>query len=351
MIEVDGSLGEAGGQILRIAIAASTILQSPVRVVNIRANRPTPGLKAQHLTAIQTIQKLTRARVLGAELGSNLIEFYPEEIRGGDFSVDIGTAGSITLLLQAVLPSLAFAAEPVNLRIRGGTDVAWSPPIDTFCNVFLPHLQELGVRVKLEVIKRGHYPKGGGEVYMQTQPIQSVANIQKTRQGQLVRIQGISHCRGLPSHVAQRQANAAEEIVATLNARAVEITLDVESQQSPSHSPGSGISLWAETTSGVLIGADALGARKKRAETVGKEAAEKMVFEIQREATVDQHTGDGLLLWMGLSKATSQFNVSTLTSHMSTAIKVLNPFFGSRFATKPQGKAVSITCRPVKENM
>jgi RNA 3'-phosphate cyclase len=334
LIEVDGGIGEAGGQILRWAIAVSTIFQTPVRVINIRAKRPKPGLKPQHLTAVKTLQEITNAQVRGVELGSRVIEFSPRDIKGGSFQIDIGTAGSITLLLQALLPTLAFAKEPTQISIKGGTDVAWSPPIDTFTNVFIPHIQNMGFNVTLKTIKRGHYPKGGGEVSLVTKPTTKIRNIKRTDFGKLTEIHGVSHSRSLPKHVAIRQAATAKKILSDIFSDEIKIKIDSVEQTAPNVSPGSGISLWGKTTTGVLLGGDSLGKRGKPAEVVGKEAANFLKNEVQKRATVDLHTGDGLLMWMVLSDQPSEFIVSKITNHMSTAFNLLENFFGTRFSTK-----------------
>ena len=163
MLEIDGSHGEGGGQIVRMAVALSALRSTAVRVVNVRAKRAKPGLAAQHATAIRAVAGLCAARVQGAEVGSGEFTFEPGPLRSGRFSFDVGTAGAVTLVLQACLPA-AFRAGDTELEIRGGTDVPWSPPLDYFGHVFLGLLRKMGGRAEVEVARRGYYPRGGGLV-------------------------------------------------------------------------------------------------------------------------------------------------------------------------------------------
>ena len=160
MIEIDGSHGEGGGQILRTAVAMSMVNREKVSVSNIRANRPNPGLSHQHLMALKAAEEISDAETEGLKKGSRKITFDPGEIKGGFYRFDIGTAGSITLLLQTVLPPALLCEDQVEIEVKGGTDVKWSPPYDYFENVLLGNLRKMGAEVESELVSRGHYPKG-----------------------------------------------------------------------------------------------------------------------------------------------------------------------------------------------
>src|SRR3989304_5720066 len=164
MLTIDGGYGEAGGQILRTAVALSAIKKLPIKVVNIRAKRPEPGLKAQHLVGIQAAAKLCNAKLTGASLGSTEITFDPGKIKTGGFKFDVGTAGAITLVLQTLVPIASVAPGKVKLEIKGGTTVAWSPPIEYFQNIYCDYLEKMGILVNSEVVRHGFCPKGGGVV-------------------------------------------------------------------------------------------------------------------------------------------------------------------------------------------
>src|SRR3989344_7420317 len=163
MITIDGSQGEGGGQITRTALALSTLTHKPFRITDIRKNRPQPGLKAQHLTAIHALKELCGAKTSIVGVGSTELEYVPGAVESGNFSFDIGTAGSISLLLQALLPQLLFVSKPVKLTIIGGTCGLWQAPVEYFEYVLLPHIQRFA-DVSCSVEKRGYYPAGGGKV-------------------------------------------------------------------------------------------------------------------------------------------------------------------------------------------
>ncbi|MFQ5800107.1 MAG: RNA 3'-terminal phosphate cyclase, partial [Candidatus Hydrothermarchaeales archaeon] len=169
-IEIDGSYGEGGGQIIRTAVGISGATGLPIRILNIRAGRPKPGLSYQHLNAIKAVQVLTEAQVEGLELGAKELSFIPSKIKSGSYKINIGTAGSISLVLQTFLIPAILCRDEVQIEITGGTDVPMSPPIDYIKNVFFPFLSKMGAHVDLDLRRRGHYPKGGGRVIVKVRP-------------------------------------------------------------------------------------------------------------------------------------------------------------------------------------
>lgn len=318
MIEIDGSFGEGGGQIIRCAIAFSAIFKKDIKIVNIRKNRPKPGLAAQHLMAIRAVSLLTDAEVYGLELGSTEVSFFPKKINSGNFEVDIGTAGSIALVVQCLMPVAVFAKDRVSIDIKGGTDVSWSPTIDFLRYVLYPALETFGVESKIELIKRGYYPKGGGHVKVTINPsslIGSKLNSEK------IKVKGISHSSRLPKNIAYRQAKAAKKY---LNQQGLESEIDVECDDYISI--GSGITLWAGYKSG-----SSLGKKKKPSETVGKEAAEMLISEIKSNSSVGEYLSDQLIPYMALAKGQSEFSVKRLTEHTKTSIWVTEKFLDVTF--------------------
>lgn len=332
MIEIDGSFGEGGGQIIRCAIAFSSITKKDVRIVNIRKNRPKPGLAAQHLTAIRAAGMLTDAEIDGMELGSTEVSFFPRKIRGGKFKVDIGTAGSISLLIQCLTPVAVFAKDKVTLDIKGGTDVPWSPPIDFINYVLVRALRLFGVDPKIELIERGYYPKGGGHVKVTINP-SSLVGLKIERD--VGKIEGISHASGLPEHVSYRQAEAAEKY---LNRKGYEAKIGIECHNYVS--TGSGITLWTGYKSG-----SSLGKKKKPAEIVGKEAAEMLILGLESESSVDEYLSDQLIPYMALSEDESEFTVKRLTEHTKTSIWVAEKFLDVSFGVT-KGKVVKVRRNP-----
>jgi RNA 3'-terminal phosphate cyclase (ATP) len=337
MIEIDGSLGEGGGQIVRTAVALSAVTGKPVHITRIRQGRPKPGLAAQHARALRTLAEICDARTSGATPGSPEIIFTPGKIRGGSHRIEIGTAGSVTLLMQCLLPALLFADGPSSLQIQGGTDVQWSPAIDYFKNVFLPALSSFGAKVSLGVLQRGYYPKGQGEVLLQVEPsklksshLKSLDCYAPTVQNMLINpstqsmVQGVSHCSNLPEHVAVRQAESAEQTLAQAGFSA---NIYREALRLPSL--GSGITLWCGCK-----GASCLGERGVPAEKVGRRAAEELIMELASPAAVDAHLADQLIPYLALAGGCC--TVREVSLHAKTNIWTAAHFLDRRIEIKEE---------------
>ncbi len=321
-VQIDGSYGEGGGQILRTSVALSVITGKPVKIFNIRANRPNPGLRPQHLHGILALKELSNAKVKGAEVGSTVLEFIPGKAEPKHVRVPIKTAGSITLVLQTLLPAMAFTGG--SFEITGGTDVPWSPPVDYLKNVTLFALEKMGLKVELEIKRRGHYPKGGGLVTGRVEPWEEMKPLMAVEWGRIERFGGISHATNLPAHVAERQARAAKERLEELYSVPVEIGTEV----SRSLGPGSGIVVWAETDS-LRLGGDALGKRGKPAEVVGREAADELLGQLAPKKAVDRFLGDQLIPFLAF--AGGEIGVAEITNHLVTNVWVVEQFLGKTF--------------------
>ena len=325
MIEIDGSMGEGGGQILRTSVALAAILGVPLRIYNIRAKRRNPGLRPQHLNAVRAIAALSQGRLEGDRVGSMEIRFWPGRIRGGSIEVDIGTAGSISLVLQAMLPVMAYAESPVRVRIRGGTDVPMAPPIDYVREVLARLLERLGYRIMVRLYRRGHYPRGGGLVEVEVpDPPRGFRPVSFMDRGRMLGVYGRSHAVRLPAHVAERQARAAVSVIR--RRLGVEPVIEVESYrpgEDPHLGPGSGIVVWAlfEET---VMGGDSLGERGKRAEVVGEEAAMRLVEDIETGASLDRHASDMIPVYLALSGGVARVYGARLTTHTKTVLDLLS---------------------------
>ena len=322
MIVIDGSYGEGGGQILRTSVALSVITGKPVKIVKIRANRPNPGLRPQHLHGILALKELSNAKVKGAQVGSTVLEFIPGKAEPKHIRVPIKTAGSITLVLQALLPAMAFTGG--SFEITGGTDVPWSPPVDYLKNVTLFALEKMGLKVELELKRRGHYPKGGGLVTGRVEPWGEMKPLEATELGKIERFGGISHAANLPAHVAERQAKAAKERLEEL----YNVPVEIETEVSRSLGPGSGIVVWAGTDS-LRLGGDALGKRGKLAEVVGREAADELIEALTPGKAADRFLGDQLIPFLAF--AGGEIGVTEITSHLVTNVWVVEQFLGGVF--------------------
>lgn len=342
MIEIEGTYGEGGGQIIRTAIALAAITGKEVEIKHIRADRPNPGLAAQHLHAVKAVERLSRGKTEGLELRSSRLKFSPGTLKGFEGEIDIGTAGSITLLLQCLIPVALFADSETTVRIKGGTDVKWSPPIDFYTEVFLKALHEIGCDVHLDMKRRGYYPKGGGLVETRIAPLHShcgalphdpvrtyLKGFVLMKSGREEIVKGVSHSCGLPAHVVERQAKAAKRI---LNAAGYDTDIKTEIEDGGGRTTGCGITLWCGYKSG-----SALGERGKRAELVGEEAARNIIEELESTSTVDVHLVDQLIPYIALADGKSEMKVREVTKHLETNMYVTKKFLDVEFVIEKEG--------------
>lgn len=330
VIEVDGSQQSGSGTILRLSVALAAILNQPLHIYNIRQNRPQPGLRPQHLEAVLTTAKLSTAELEGAKLGSRELWFKPKKNKGGKFEAEIGTAGSIPMLLMTVLPVCAFADDTVNLRVlKGGTDVWHSPTINYLQYVFLPTLKLMGLNAELTIQRYGYYPKGMGETTITVEPSKYLRCLHLEKFGKITNIKGVSVCTFLAEQrVAERQAKAANNY---LKERGYTAEIQVVNDRSNPLQKGSSLVLWAETDAGAVLGADAIGELRKPSEKVGREAAEKLCTEIQARATVDVHLADMLIPYVALTEGRSTYLTRTLSEHLETNIWLTEKLLNAKF--------------------
>jgi RNA 3'-terminal phosphate cyclase (ATP) len=345
MIEIDGSVGEGGGQVLRICLALSALTGESVGIKNIRINRATPGLRRQHVTAMYAAAEVASATVSGVTIGSSEITFSPGRRLGGMFHFDTRTAASTMLILQALLPVLAFADQHASVTLVGGTNNPMAPQVDYVINVLNPMLANMGFDYELRLVKRGFYPRGGGVIEVLTDPISAIRPLNVVKMGSILGINGVSHSRNLPAHVVERQARAATQSFLSAGYPNVAITLDAD-QKFESPSTGSGIVLWGKTSTGGILGGDALGARGKPAERVGTEAASKLLATLSAGAPLDAHLTDQLIIWLALANGCSKIKTSALTLHAVTAMTVTEALTGCKFKTRGEiGTPATIECQ------
>lgn len=320
MIEIDGSFGEGGGQILRTSLALSCYLKKPFRIFNIRAGRKNPGLQPQHLTCVRAAQLISGAEVKGDSTGSLEIIFVPEKVKGGHYKFDIGTAGSTSLVFQTILLPLCFADSQSNITITGGTHVPWSPSFHYLKEVFLALLGRTGINVGLDIERWGFYPRGGGLIKASINPIASITSLNIRQRGKLKNLRGISAVGNLPFSIAERQKASALEALKKCSLGA---NIDIISP----HSIGQGTFLFivAEFENSIA-GFSALGERGKRAEDVGKEAVKEFIKFYSGEASIDTKLADQIVSYLALSNNTSSFTTSELTTHLITNVFVVKKF-------------------------
>jgi len=255
-VEIDGSIGEGGGQILRNAVALSAVLLKQVRIKNIRVKRSNPGLRPQHLTAVKAVAALSSAEVTGLSVGSLEISFNPlRRLQGGSLKFDAGTAGSTTLILQSLMPAMSYASKPVEVELRGGTNNPMAPPVEYLQEVLLPVIEKMGGRFKIELVKRGFYPRGGGVVKAYSIPVDTLKPIRLVEFKNVKKIRGLSYSCRLPGHIVERMANTVENILGR-EGYDIEIRREALQPNNPrcSLDPGCGIILLAELEDGIVIG-------------------------------------------------------------------------------------------------
>lgn len=314
-ILLDGSVGEAGGQILRVALTLSPISGANFRITKIRANRSKSGLLPQHLMGVKAAAEVCGARVDGAEIGSQELSFEPSVIKGGRYVFDIGTAGSVTLLAQSLIPILLCADKPSTLVLKGGTHVEWSPTADYYEHLLIPLIHKMGAEVSMKVNSYGWYPKGGGEVEIIIKPSR-LSSIELTNRGELKGVYGVCSASNLKEEVLAREEQGIREILPNI---------ELVHNNKPSMSTGTAITLWAEYEH-TVIGADARGKIGRRAEIVGKEAAEALKKEMDSTGVVDKHMSDQLLIYMALAHGRSKMKVAEITTHSRTCSEIIPKF-------------------------
>lgn len=337
MIEIDGSEGEGGGQILRSSLSLAICTQQPFRITNIRANRERPGLMRQHLTAVRAAAEICSGELEGAELGARSLTFRPGKLAAGDYSFAIGTAGSCTLVFQTVLPALLTAGGESRVRITGGTHNPGSPPFDFLLRSFLPLLGRMGAQVQIDLTSYGFFPRGGGEIRARINPAPRLTAINLTERGAWVRGYAEAYVSAIPVHVAQRELQVI--------GRALGWTLPQLLLRGLPNDVGPGnavtITLEHEHVTEVITG---FGEKGVRAETVAEQAATQAREYLSARAPVGEHLADQLLLPMALGDGGS-FVTSLATPHLRSNTVVIERFTARRIDMEKVSEGYKISMR------
>ncbi len=342
-LKIDGAMGEGGGQVLRLATTFSVIQQRPIKVFNIRAGRRTPGLMRQHVSTLQVLAKVFGADLGGATEGSSEVSFAPGKPGLRELSIDMGTAASITLVLQAVVPAAALSRASLSLELRGGTDVPWSPTFDYFETVVREAFKAVGMTFEASAARRGYYPKGGGRVTASVESCDSLKPLNPTgAAGGEVSV--VSRCARLPSHVAERQLAAAVSVLEEAGFRPERTKVTSEDAESP----GSSI-LACRVGGGSFLGADALGARGRPSEDVGTTAASKLVKDVKTGALLDSNAADMVIPLLSLASGPSAVRISSVSPHLETGVALARAFTGCRFETRKDADGWAVSVLPEGE--
>jgi len=361
MIILDGNYGEGGGALVRTALALSALTGQEFKVSNIRAGRTDGGLKAQHLTAIKTLKELCHAETNNVELGSTELHFKPAKIKKGIYEIDIGTAGSITLLLQAlILPSL-FAPGKVTFNITGGTCGKWQASVDYLQNILLPYLNRFVEKIELKIQKRGYYPKGQGLIRLEISPRFTihkypsfsalaeelpfkVPKIVLLEQGKLEQIRGIVN---VSLELQEKEVGDRVKNAAAGSLKQYHVPINIRVEYAKAESIGGEILVWGVFSKDgkvdydhpVLLAGDALVEKNKNSEEIGKEAADELKRQVDAGAAVDHHLADQLIQFMGLLPG-SAIKAGEVSKHAETNMYVVEKFLPVAF--RVQGKIVSV---------
>jgi len=322
MLEIDGAIGY--GQVLRTAIALSTLTLQPIRIFNIRINRPNPGLRPQHLAGVLEAAKLCHAEIKNAKIGSTEIIYIPKRLEISErIVIDIKTAGSITLLLQTILPIIALSNKRVSLTIFGGTDVPGSPTINYYRKVFSYYLERFGIKIRVSVEKYGFYPKGGGKVNLEIYGVNFLNSIKFVERGSLKEISAFSIASKelQKARVAERQISGIEEIIGKING---------SYQYVDTLSIGTSLLAIAEYDN-CILGKDGLGEKGKMAEDVGREVGMELKKSMDSNACLDKFMADQILVFAALAKGTSEFTIEEFTDHVETNIITCERLLGTKF--------------------
>jgi RNA 3'-terminal phosphate cyclase (ATP) len=332
MIEIDGSSGEGGGQILRTSLALSLVTGQPFRLRKVRANRQRPGLQRQHLAAVEAAQRVGNGDVEGAHLGSSELTFKPGKVLPGDYEFPVGTAGSSTLVLQTILPALLQLRERSTIRVQGGTHNPLAPPFEFLERSFLPLLEKMGAEVSANLERHGFYPAGGGKCSFDVKPATELKPLVLLNRGELVQTKATAVISRLPASVAQRELAVVKQKTGWT---------DLHVQQVTSAGPGNVLLLEAqfENVTELVAG---FGERGLPAEKVAESAGNEMLSYLEADAPIGEYLADQLLLPLALARG-GTFRTLPLSSHTRTNIETIKKFLPVRIEVEEKGNSAVIT--------
>ncbi len=337
LLQIDGSYCEGGGQILRTSLSLSLVLQKPFKMVKIRANRPKPGLQPQHFACVEACKRLSEAYVEGAHLHSQELLFIPRKLPSqGEYSFDIGTAGSTSLLFQTLFVPLAFGGGG-RLILSGGTHVPFSPTFHYLERVYLPVVKTLGFYAKASLLEVGFYPKGGGKVIFQVFPKEKVSLPETFQEFNAKRLTILSLVsEDLPEHILFRQAKSALDTLGELS-----IEKQTEYVKVKSRSPGTMLLIYSESEI-LRAGVDLLGKKGLPAEEIGRKAGRTLLDFLYSKAHLDEHLGDQILLPLCLAMQEAQirkfsYKVQRVSGHLLTQVWLI-PKFIEELLIKIEGR-------------
>jgi RNA 3'-terminal phosphate cyclase (ATP) len=328
MIEIDGSEGEGGGQILRSALALSILTRRPFRLVNIRANRSQPGLRPQHLMCVKAAGAICNAVYKGASVGSSVLYFEPKELRSGQYHFSIGTAGATALVLHTVYLPLALRGSGASeVTITGGTHNEHAPCFHFLDTTWNGYMRRLGLEIELEMPRAGFYPRGGGEIRATIRPCSRVNGLSLTTCPELTTAGGFSAVAKLPEGIARRQA---KRLASRLKQEGIESHIPLEEWDAMNPGTVAAVIFRQAPVPTLFYG---LGERSKPAEAVADDAADEAIRYRDGKAPVDPHSADQLLLPLAFSPDGGEYRTTEVTRHTTTNIATVRRFVDRNIST------------------
>ncbi|GAA5505085.1 RNA 3'-terminal phosphate cyclase [Novipirellula caenicola] len=341
MIEIDGSQGEGGGQILRSSLALAAVTKQPIRLVHIRAGRRKPGLMRQHLTSLRAAGEVCGAAIEGDSIGSQAVTFEPGEARGGEFDFKVGTAGSAVLVAQTVLPALMLADHPSRVTFEGGTHNPAAPPLDFFRDSFLPQLNKMGVASELETEAYGFYPAGGGKFQLTLTPQSTLRGLTLTECDEKASPRVTAIVSAIPKSVGQRECDTIR--------RKTNWNRDCFHVHEVAQPRGPGnvvIIQWSgPSVTETFTGFGKVGVK---AEHIARGVLRQTRLHLARSVPVGEHLADQLMLPMGLAASQGQssaFRSGPLSLHSKTHLDVLKIFLDIKIDVQEDVESGSVTVR------
>jgi len=328
MITIDGGAKSGSGTIVRYSVALASLLATEIKIQNIRQRRDKPGLRAQHLKAIQACAEMCHGVVENAAVGSKEITYIPrEKFNGGEYEWDIGTAGSTTMFAQALLPLACFAEKPSKFRLEGGLFQDFAPSAYHMKFVLLPLLKKMGIQAELEIIRPGYVPKGKGIIEIEVAPIEKLKPLNLIEQGKITSINGIA----LSSHLEEKKVSQrmAQECRKILSSQGYKVEIK-EIYDESSLQEGAALAIYADTSSGSVIGSDRAGRPGRRSESIGRYVAQNFMEDVNTGATVDRYIADQLIIYAGLAEGTTRYSIPRITEHVETNLWLIEEFLGAR---------------------
>ncbi len=339
MITIDGGRHSGSGTILRYSVALATLLGQELHVENIRSKRPKPGLRRQHVSAILACCRISNGQAEGAEVSSREIAFRPGPyVQPGEYRIDVGSAGSTTLLAYSLSIPVLFAAGPCRFILTGGLFQDFAPSAFHMKNCLFPLLRRMGATIDIEVARPGYVPTGEGKLELTVEPLKRpLEPLELPEQGKARLIQGISLASNLSDqHVSERMAKQCRK---TLKGRG--LTTDIRMlEENTAAQRGAALAIWTMTDAGAVLGADMAGASGRPSERIGKSVANLMLEDLATGATVDRHLADQLIVFAALANGTTTYRIPRVTDHVESNLWLVKEFLGAK--TEVDGNVVMI---------